>query len=109
VTIFIADYYNGCVRAVSPDGLIRDVGSEYRRTFGEPTRIAFAPKRGSLWIADSSEDQLLVLTLRRPSSPAPSAPSRRIAPVSAPLPTRPIAPVSAPLPAPPSASKRVGG
>jgi hypothetical protein len=101
VTIFIADYYNGSVRAVSPDGVIRDVGSEYRRTFGEPTRVAFAPKRGSLWIADSSQDQLVALTLRRPAAPPP--PSRRIAPVSAPLPARRVAPVSAPLPGPPPA------
>jgi GT2 family glycosyltransferase/DNA-binding beta-propeller fold protein YncE len=120
VTIFIADYYNGSVRAVSPDGLIRDVGSEYRRTFGEPTRVAFAPKRGKLWIADSSQDQLVALTLRRPAAPPPSPP-RRIAPVSAPLPARRIAPVSPPLPGPPPAPdiapvsaplpdpKRVGG
>ena len=30
VTIFIADYYNGRVRAVGPDGIIRDVSDEGR-------------------------------------------------------------------------------
>jgi GT2 family glycosyltransferase/sugar lactone lactonase YvrE len=97
VTIFIADYYNGSVRAVSPEGLIRDVGREDRVTFGAPTRVAFAPKRASLWIADSSLDRLVALSLRRPTIPLPPSPSRRIAPVSAPLPARPAPP------------KRVGG
>ena len=44
VTIFIADYYNGHVRAVGPDGIIRDVSDEGREAFGAPTRVAFAPR-----------------------------------------------------------------
>ena len=48
VTLFIADYYNGRVRAVGPDGIIRDVGDEGRVAFGAPTRVAFAPRRGWL-------------------------------------------------------------
>ena len=44
VTIFIADYYNGRVRAVGPDGIIRDVSDEGRVAFGAPTRVAFAPQ-----------------------------------------------------------------
>ena len=42
LTIFIADYYNGHVRAVGPDGIIRDVSDEGRVAFGAPTRVAFA-------------------------------------------------------------------
>ena len=121
VTIFIADYYNGSVRAVSPDGVIREVGTEDRIKFDAPTRVAFAPKRAWLWVADSSLDRLVPLRLRQPTAPPSSPPSRRIAPVSTPLPargtapvsaplsSRPIAPVSAPLPEPPPAPKRVGG
>jgi DNA-binding beta-propeller fold protein YncE len=65
IAIFIADYYNGRVRAVTPDGIIRDVGEDARVTFGEPTRVAFAPKRGLLWVADSSRDRLVSLSIRR--------------------------------------------
>jgi DNA-binding beta-propeller fold protein YncE len=65
VTIYIADYYNGRVRAVAPDGIIRDVGEEGRVTFGEPTRVAFAPRRELLWVADSSRDRLVSLSIRR--------------------------------------------
>jgi GT2 family glycosyltransferase/sugar lactone lactonase YvrE len=86
LTVYIADYYNGRVRAVSPDGIIRDVGSEARITFGAPTRVAYAPLRASLWIADSSLDRLVALRLHtdtttaqapaRPPAPAPPAPKR---------------------------------
>ena len=41
LTIFIADYYNGHVRAVGPDGIIRDVSDEGREAFGAPTRVAY--------------------------------------------------------------------
>ena len=123
VTIFIADYYNGSVRAVSPDGVIRDVGTEYRAKFDAPTRVAFAPKRAYLWVADSSLDRLVPLKLRQPATPPPPPrrtapvstplPVRRTAPVSTPIPANVVAPVSAPLPAPlptpPPAPKRVGG
>ena len=40
VTIFIADFYNGHVRAVGPDGIIRDLSDEGREAFGAPTRVA---------------------------------------------------------------------
>jgi GT2 family glycosyltransferase len=69
ISIFIADYYNGRVRVVTPDGIIRDVGERGRVTFGAPTRVAFAPRRGLLWIADSSRDRLVSLSIR-PSPPA---------------------------------------
>jgi sugar lactone lactonase YvrE len=68
VTLYIADYYNGRVRAVTSDGLIHDVGSEGRVTFGAPTRAAFAPKRDSLWVADSTLDRLVALRIRPPAA-----------------------------------------
>ena len=42
VTLFIADYYNGHVRAVGPDGIIRDLSDEGREAFGAPSRLAYA-------------------------------------------------------------------
>jgi hypothetical protein len=63
LTIFIADYYNGLVRAVGPDGIMRNVSDEGRVVFGAPTRVAFAPKRRWLYVADSSLDKLVVLNI----------------------------------------------
>ena len=65
VTIFIADYYNGHVRAVGPDGIIREVSDGGRVRFAAPTRIAFAGQRGWLYVADSSRDRLVVLNMQR--------------------------------------------
>jgi O-antigen biosynthesis protein len=86
VTIFIADYYNGHVRAVGPDGIIRDLSDEGRTAFGAPTRVAFAasgPRRGWLYVTDSSEDKVVPLIIPRiapslvPPRPAnPRAPTR---------------------------------
>jgi len=78
VTIFIADYYNGHVRAVGPDGIIRDLSDRGRQAFGAPTRVAFAPRGGWLWVADSSSDRIVPLVIprlapqlaRRPPLPA---------------------------------------
>ena len=66
VTIFIADYYNGHVRAVGPDGIIRDLSGKGRTAFGAPTRVAFAatgPRRGWLYVTDSSRDRIVVLNV----------------------------------------------
>jgi GT2 family glycosyltransferase/DNA-binding beta-propeller fold protein YncE len=65
VTLFIADYYNGRVRAVSADGIIRDVSDEGRLAFGAPTRVAFAQNGSWLYVADSSRDRLVVLNIPR--------------------------------------------
>jgi GT2 family glycosyltransferase/sugar lactone lactonase YvrE len=73
LTVYIADYYNGRVRAVGPDGIIRDVGDESRVTFGAPTRVAYAAKRGSLWVADSTQDRLVAVIIRPPQPPAARA------------------------------------
>ena len=82
VMIFIADYYNGHVRAVGTDGIIRDVSDEGREAFGAPTRVAFAqagPRPGWLYVADSSRDQIVALNIPR------------IAPELVPRPARPSA------------------
>jgi hypothetical protein len=68
VTIFIADYYNGHVRAVGPDGIIRDLSDEGRAAFGAPSRVAFAlggPHQGWLYVADSSQDKIVPLIIPR--------------------------------------------
>jgi hypothetical protein len=66
VTIFIADFYNGHVRAVGPDGIMRDLSDEGREAFGSLTRVAFAlsgPKRGWLYVTDASEDKIVPLKI----------------------------------------------
>jgi hypothetical protein len=89
VTIFIADYYNGQVRAVGPDGIIRDLSGERREAFGAPSRVAFAaegPRRGWLYVADSSQDKIVPLIIPRiapnlaqgPAPRRPPAPPRRV-------------------------------
>ena len=88
VTLYIADYYNGRVRAVGPDGAIREVRGAGREGFGAPTRVAFAPERGWLYVADSNRDRLVVLTVRPvPPRPAalPEAPVPVARPTSAPV------------------------
>jgi DNA-binding beta-propeller fold protein YncE len=83
ITLFIADYYNGRVRAVGPDGIIRNVSDSARDAFGAPTRVAFAPKEGWLYVADSSRDRLVVLNIPKiaPSlispRPIPAATARK--------------------------------
>jgi hypothetical protein len=65
VTIFIADFYNETVRAVGPDGIMRSVSDEGRVAFGTPTRVAYAPRRGWLYVADSSQDKIIPLIIPR--------------------------------------------
>ncbi|HKB12702.1 MAG TPA: glycosyltransferase [Vicinamibacterales bacterium] len=82
VTIFIADYYNGHVRAVAPDGIIRDLSDEGREAFGAPTRLAYDPRRGFLYVADSSQDRVVPLIIPRIAPnlvpPRPLLPPRRV-------------------------------
>jgi GT2 family glycosyltransferase/sugar lactone lactonase YvrE len=63
VTLFIADYYNGMVRAVGPDGIIRNVSEERRVALGAPSRVAFAPQKSWLYVADSSENRIVALII----------------------------------------------
>ncbi len=79
MTIYIADYYNGHVRAVGPDGIIRDISADGQITFGTPTRVAYAARRGTLWIADSSSDKLIAFAVHKPplvEPPVTGAPRR---------------------------------
>jgi len=82
VTLFIADYYNGHVRAVGPDGIIRDLSDEGREAFGAPTRLAYDPRRGFLYVADSSQDRVVPLIIPRIAPnlvpPRPLLPPRRV-------------------------------
>ena len=84
VTIFIADYYNQHVRAVGPDGIIRDLSDEGRVAFGAPTRVAYATHRGWLYVADSSNNRIVPLVIPKiapnlvPPRPLPPVvPARR--------------------------------
>jgi sugar lactone lactonase YvrE len=110
LTIFIADYYNGKVRAVGPDGLIRDVSDADKQAFGAPTRVAYGVTRsgGWLYVTDSSKDRLVALDVAKiapslvppppqrspllpvPKSPAGSTPATRPA-------QTPVAPVPHPV------------
>jgi serine/threonine-protein kinase len=82
VTLFIADYYNGHVRAVGPDGVIRDLSEGGREPFGAPTRVAFDPRRGFLYVADSSQDRVVPLIIPRIAPnlvpPRPVLPPRKV-------------------------------
>ncbi len=81
LTIFIADYYNGRVRAVDPDGIIRDA-SDDDEAFGAPTRVAYGANRRGAWlyVTDSSRDRLVILPIEKiaptlvPPAPAPRRP-----------------------------------
>jgi hypothetical protein len=86
VTIFIADYYNGKVRAVGPDGIIRDLSDE-KTTFGAPTRVAYAasgPKTGWLYVADSKQDKIVPFFIPKiapklvPAPRPPAVPRRTV-------------------------------
>src|SRR5439155_15360939 len=66
VTIFIADSYNAVVRAVGPDGIIRDLRSDASVPLETPTRVAFVnngPHRGRLWVADPDGNALVSLQI----------------------------------------------
>jgi len=88
MTIFIADYYNGTVRSVGPDGIMRNVSDEGRVKFGAPTRVAFAPGTEWLYVADASTNSVVALnipptilpraTARASNSGGTKNPSRRI-------------------------------
>ena len=51
------------VRAVDRDGIIRDLSQEGRVAFGSPTRVVYAPRRGWLYIADSSDNRIVPLPI----------------------------------------------
>jgi O-antigen biosynthesis protein len=87
VTIFIADYYNQHVRAVGPDGVIRDLSDQGKTAFGAPTRVSYAtsgPRSGWLYVADSSQDKIVSFFIPKiapnlvPPPRPPAAPARRV-------------------------------
>jgi DNA-binding beta-propeller fold protein YncE len=82
VTIFIADYYNAFIRAVGPDGIMRNVAGEGRVVLGAPSRVAFEPQRGWLYVADSSNNKIIALTIPK-ISPRPLIAPRPLAPAPA--------------------------
>ncbi|HVB37104.1 MAG TPA: hypothetical protein VND92_01150, partial [Vicinamibacterales bacterium] len=77
VTLYIADYYNGLVRVVGPDGIIRRVSTGARITLGAPARIAYSP-RGWLYVTDATRDRIAAVAVPKPA-PAPrrAAPPRK--------------------------------
>ena len=89
MTIFIADYYNGSVRSVGPDGIMRNVSEEGRVKFGAPSRVAFAPGSEWLYVADASNHQVVALNIpaaamsarangRAVPPPATRAPAKKV-------------------------------
>ena len=66
VTIFIADYYNGTVREVGPNGIIRNVSGEVR--FVAPSRVARDSRKGWLYVADSSDNRIVALIVQSTSA-----------------------------------------
>ena len=86
ITIFIADYYNGLVRAVGPDGIMRNVSDEGRVAFGAPSRVAFAlggPKRGWLYVTDQSDNNVVAVNIPKITS----------GPILVPRPPQPVPPI----------------
>src|SRR5207247_354174 len=76
LTMYIADYYNGLVRVVGPDGIIQNVSDEGHIAFGAPTRVAFEPRGGWLYVADSSKDEVVALNIPKTSRNPFALPTR---------------------------------
>jgi sugar lactone lactonase YvrE len=69
LTVYIADYYNGLVRAVGPDGIMRNISSEGKAAFGAPTRVAFDSKSGWLYVNDASTDNVIAFNIPKTARP----------------------------------------
>jgi hypothetical protein len=63
--LVIADSYNGVLRMVGADGIMRRVVEGSEVMLGAPSRIAYAPKTGWLYVADSNEGRLVALPVPR--------------------------------------------
>ncbi|MDE3156288.1 MAG: hypothetical protein KGN76_14395, partial [Acidobacteriota bacterium] len=79
VTIYIADYYNGLLRAVGPDGIIRRVSTGPRITLGAPARIAYSP-RGWLYVTDATRDRITAVAVPKPIAPPHKVMPKRLVP-----------------------------
>jgi DNA-binding beta-propeller fold protein YncE len=64
VTLYIADYYNGRVRMVGPDGAMRTLQGSRVKAFDAPTRVAWSP-RGWLYVADATRNRVTVVRAPR--------------------------------------------
>jgi DNA-binding beta-propeller fold protein YncE len=62
ITVFIADYYNGSVRWVGVDGIIRTASHEGVK-FSAPTRLAYAPGSDWLYVADASNSFVIAINI----------------------------------------------
>ena len=63
-TVYIADYYNGRVRVLSPDGTISSLLANREHAFGAPTRVAWSP-RGWLYVADALRGRVTAVRASR--------------------------------------------
>jgi DNA-binding beta-propeller fold protein YncE len=63
--LLIADSYNAAVRVVGEDGVMRRLVDGSQVAFGAPSRVAYAPRTGWLYVADSSEGRLVALPAPR--------------------------------------------
>ena len=82
VTIFIADYYNGQVRAVGPDGIMRNVSDEGRRRRSarrRASRSRWRSRRGWLYVTDASNTNVVAVNIPKTSSGPMLVPPRRAA------------------------------
>jgi GT2 family glycosyltransferase/DNA-binding beta-propeller fold protein YncE len=77
--IFIADYYNALVRVVEADGTIGNLSDEGRLVLGAPSRVAFDSTRNRLYIADSSNNQIVAVDIPKNTARVQLVP-RRLAP-----------------------------
>lgn len=84
VTLFLTDYYNGRIRAVTPDGIIHDITPPSIQPFATPARLGFSASRNRLYVTDTSRDQLVVLDVGRLAPAVAGALPRRLAPPSEP-------------------------
>jgi sugar lactone lactonase YvrE len=74
--IFIADYYNALVRVVESDGIIRNLSDEGRLVLGAPSRVAFDGSRSRLYIADSSNNQIVAVDIPKNTARVQLVPRR---------------------------------
>ncbi len=76
LTIYVADSFNGSVRAVSGQGVISTIGGAKR--FTEPTRVAYHPA-GWLYVVDASPNGVTALSISKPPRYRLAEAPRRIA------------------------------
>jgi len=63
LSLFVADYYNGVVRAIGPDGVMRRIDAVGGQTFEAPARVAVSPGRDWLYVLDSGTGRIVALAV----------------------------------------------